>query len=289
MATNHSIKKVISEIKSELKELYPVNEIDSFVFLIFEHVLGVSRTQLLISEEKEINEEAFSKIKNILNELKTFRPIQYILGETEFFDLKFKIFDDILIPRPETEELVDWIVKENRNSSLKILDIGTGSGCIAISLAKNIPNAIVYASDISEHALNAAEMNSKLNYTSINFLQFDILNPPNDLNEKFDIIVSNPPYVTMKEKSLMHRNVLDYEPELALFVPDDDPLRFYRSILDFGIQYLNPKGKVYFEINEAFGQEMIYLMQTKGFSENTLLKDIHSKDRMVRGIKTHKF
>lgn len=285
MATNHSIKKVISEIKSELSELYPVNEIDSFIFLIFDHLLGISRTQLLLSKENEINEGTFFKIKNIISELKSYRPIQYILGETEFYDLKFKVFDNILIPRPETEELVDWIIKDHSNTSIKILDIGTGSGCIAVSLAKNMPNAVVYASDISELALKAAETNSKINNTSLHLLQFDILNPPSDQDKKFDIIVSNPPYVTEKEKSLMQQNVLDYEPELALFVPDNDPLLFYRSILDFGLQHLKPKGKIYFEINEAFGQEMISLMQKKGFSDNILLRDINGKDRMVRGIK----
>lgn len=285
MATNHSIKKVISEIKSELSELYPVNEIDSFIFLIFDHLLGISRTQLLLSKENEINEGTFFKIKNIISELKSYRPIQYILGETEFYDLKFKVFDNILIPRPETEELVDWIIKDHSNTSIKILDIGTGSGCIAVSLAKNMPNAVVYASDISELALKAAETNSKINNTSLHLLQFDILNPPSDQDKNFDIIVSNPPYVTEKEKSLMQQNVLDYEPELALFVPDNDPLLFYRSILDFGLQHLKPKGKIYFEINEAFGQEMISLMQKKGFSDNILLRDINGKDRMVRGIK----
>ncbi|MCB2194363.1 MAG: peptide chain release factor N(5)-glutamine methyltransferase [Bacteroidetes bacterium] len=285
MATNHSIKKVISEIKSELSELYPVNEIDSFIFLIFDHLLGISRTQLLLSKENEINEGTFLKINNIISELKSYRPIQYILGETEFYDLKFKVFDNILIPRPETEELVDWIIKDHSNTSIKILDIGTGSGCIAVSLAKNMPNAVVYASDISELALKAAETNSKINNTSLHLLQFDILNPPSDQDKKFDIIVSNPPYVTEKEKSLMQQNVLDYEPELALFVPDNDPLLFYRSILDFGLQHLKPKGNIYFEINEAFGQEMISLMQKKGFSDNILLRDINGKDRMVRGIK----
>lgn len=289
MATNHSIKKVISEIKSELSELYPSKEIDSFAFLIFEQVMGMSRTQLLLSDDKEINDATFVKIVNIINELKAYKPIQYILGETEFYDLRFKVFEDILIPRPETEELVEWIIKDHTNRSLKILDIGTGSGCIAVSLAKNMLNSLVYASDISDHALKATETNSKLNNTTIHFIQFDILNPPGDLNEKFDLIVSNPPYITLKEKSLMHKNVLDYEPKLALFVPDDDPLIFYRSILDFGLQHLKPKGKIYFEINESFGQEMISLMQKKGYSNIILLKDIHGKDRMIKGTLNVKF
>lgn len=283
MVANHSIKKVISYIKSELKTLYPKNEIDSLIFLIFEHIAGISRMQLLLSYDHIITDETMLKLIHVVNELKRYKPIQYILGETEFYDLRFKVFDNVLIPRPETEELVDWIIKDHSNASVKILDIGTGSGCIAVSLAKNIQKALVYASDISDRAIKAAKINSKINNTSIHFLQFDILNPPNNLKEKFDVIVSNPPYVTMKQKSLMHRNVLDYEPELALYVPDDDPLIFYRSILDFGLQHLQSKGRIYFEINESFGKEMISLMQKKGYSDTILLKDINGKDRMIRG------
>ncbi len=284
MATNHSIKKIISIIKSELNELYPVNEINSFIFLIFEKLMDISRTQLLLSKNQEINDKTFHEIKHIINDLKAYKPIQYILGETEFYNLKFNVFPEVLIPRPETEELVEWIIKDHINTPLKILDIGTGSGCIAISLAKNLSRSTVYACDISTCALKATETNSKLNNTTIRLLNVDILNPAGELHEKFDVIVSNPPYVTESEKILMHKNVLDYEPELALFVGDDDPLVFYRSILDFGLNHLNTNGKIYFEINESFGQETISLMKKKGYKEITLLKDINGKDRMVKGI-----
>lgn len=289
MATNHSIKKIISIIKSELNELYPVNEINSIIFLIFEKLMDISRTQLLLSKDQEINDKIYHEIKHILNDLKAYKPIQYILGETEFYNLKFKVFPEVLIPRPETEELVEWIIKDHIDMPLKILDIGTGSGCIAISLAKNLSRSTVYACDISNSALKAAEINSKLNNTSIRLLNIDILNSTHKLHEKFDIIVSNPPYVTEQEKTLMHKNVLDYEPELALFVGDDDPLAFYRAILEFGLNHLNTNGKIYFEINELFGQEIICLMEKKGYKESTLLQDINGKDRMVKGIKKPEF
>ena len=283
MTTNYSIKKIISFIKSELKEFYLVNEIDSFIYLIFEKLLDYSRTQLLLYQDKEINKNSYHKIKQITSDLKTYKPIQYILGETEFYGLKFNAVQNVLIPRPETEELVDWIIKENANKSIKILDIGTGSGCIAISLAKNLPKSIVYASDISETALKVAEQNCNLNNTNVRLLNFDILDSETELDETFDIIVSNPPYITEKEKVVMQKNVLDFEPELALFVPNEDPLLFYRSILNFGLNHLSANGQIYFEINESYGKETESLMKEKGFENIVLKKDINGKDRMIKG------
>ncbi len=177
MTSNISIKKVISNIKSELKEFYPTNEIDSFVYLIFDQLLNFSKTKLLISNDLEISEETNQRILQIIDELKSYKPIQYILGKTEFYNLPFHVTSDVLIPRPETEELVDWIIRENKNKPIKILDIGTGSGCIAISLAKNIPGSLIFASDISNDALSLTKKNSKLNNVDIQILQLDILKP----------------------------------------------------------------------------------------------------------------
>ncbi len=284
MASNINIKKVISFIKSELKEFYPMSEIDSFVYLIFEQLFNYSRTKLLISQDVEIREDLYQNILNIIRNLKLYKPIQYILGKTIFYNLTFNITPGVLIPRPETEELVDWIIKENPDKYKRILDIGTGSGCIAISLAKNLPKSVVYASDISSEALTVTKTNSKLNNVDIQIIQLDILNSDNQLNEKFDIIVSNPPYVTEKEKKLMHKNVLNFEPQLALFVPDNNPLLFYRAIIGFGMNHLNPGGKIYFEINESFGKETALLLEGRGFQDISLKKDINEKDRMLKGV-----
>lgn len=284
MASNINIKKVISFIKSELKEFYPMSEIDSFVYLIFEQLFNYSRTKLLISQDVEIRGDSYQNILNIIRDLKLYKPIQYILGETIFYNLTFNVIPGILIPRPETEELVDWIIKESPDKYKRILDIGTGSGCIAISLAKNLPESVVYASDISREALTVTKKNSKLNNVDIQIMKLDILNFDNQLNEKFDIIVSNPPYVTEKEKKLMHKNVLDFEPELALFVPDNNPLLFYKAIIDFGMNHLNPGGKIYFEVNESFGKETALLLEERGFQDISLKKDINGKDRMLKGV-----
>ncbi|MCD4834007.1 MAG: peptide chain release factor N(5)-glutamine methyltransferase [Bacteroidales bacterium] len=278
------MKKVISFIKSELKEFYPMSEIDSFVYLIFEQLFNYSRTKLLISQDVEILEDSYQNILNIIRDLKLYKPIQYILGETIFYNLTFNVIPGILIPRPETEELVDWIIKESPDKYKRILDIGTGSGCIAISLAKNLPESVVYASDISSEALTVTRKNSKLNNVDIQIMKLDILNFDNQLNEKFDIIVSNPPYVTEKEKKLMHKNVLDFEPELALFVPDNNPLLFYKAIIDFGMNHLNPGGKIYFEVNESFGKETALLLEERDFRDISLKKDINGKDRMLKGV-----
>jgi len=284
MTANHSIKKVISFIKSELMDFYPKNEINSFVDLIFEQLFNYSKTQLLISQDSEMQDVPYQNILAIIRDLKSFKPIQYILGKTVFYNLSFNLSPDVLIPRPETEELVDWILNEPRDTYKKIMDIGTGSGCIAISLAKNLPGSVVYACDISNDALIVTKKNCKLNNVNLQIMQLDILKADIHLDEKFDIIVSNPPYVLEKEKSIMHKNVLDYEPELALFVPNDDPLLFYRAIIDFGVNHLNKGGKIYFEVNACYGKEMALLLEERNFHCISLKKDINGKDRMLSGI-----
>ncbi|PLX14245.1 MAG: peptide chain release factor N(5)-glutamine methyltransferase [Marinilabiliales bacterium] len=284
MTTNNSIKKIISFIKSELKDIYPIEEINSFVYIIFDEVLKYSRTKVLVSSEHEVNNESIKQIYSITKELKQQKPIQYIFEKTTFYELLFRVNPSVLIPRPETEELVEWIIAENKNKVQKILDIGTGSGCIAISLAKNLVGSTVYAADVSAEALKIAEENCRLNKVPIQLFQLDILNPKNNIDQKFDIIVSNPQYIAEKEKNLMQANVLNHEPELALFVSDEDPLVFYKSIVNFGLSHLNSNGQLFFEINESYGSKMFELLNEKGFSHISLKKDINGKDRMIKGI-----
>ena len=276
------MQAAIIHIRSELQGLYPDTEIKSFSNLIIEKVSGFSRTEIIVNKNTLFSVEQRHVIENFIEKLKEYVPIQYILGETEFFGLPFHVNESVLIPRPETEELVDWIRNENdRNANPGILDIGTGSGCIAISLKHEFTNATVDAFDISEKALETAQSNATLNKLEVNFSKVDILNTP-EMEQKWDIIVSNPPYVTELEKSEISPNVLDYEPHLALFVPDNDPLLFYRCIAIFAQQHLKPRGKLYFEINRQFGKATVDLLTAMGFGNVELRKDISGNDRMVR-------
>ena len=276
------MQAAIIHIRSELQGLYPDTEIKSFSNLIIEKVSGFSRTEIIVNKNTLFSVEQRHVIENFIEKLKEYVPIQYILGETEFFGLPFHVNESVLIPRPETEELVDWIRNENdRNANPGILDIGTGSGCIAISLKHEFINATVDAFDISEKALETAQNNATLNKLEVTFSKVDILNTP-EMEQKWDIIVSNPPYVTELEKSEILPNVLDYEPHLALFVPDNNPLLFYRCIAIFAQQHLKPRGKLYFEINRQFGKATVDLLTAMGFGNVELRKDISGNDRMVR-------
>lgn len=270
-----------------LKDQYPAQEVNSFFNLLTEAYLGMNRLDFALKPGKEISLEEKEKFESAIHRLSLHEPIQYIIGETEFFRLKFKVDKNVLIPRPETEELVQWLldnVGESKNSSnLKILDIGTGSGCIAISLAKNLPNAEVFALDISEKALKTARENAGLSKVNVNFIQADILNLE-ALTGKFDVIVSNPPYVREMEKVEMHLNVLDNEPELALYVKDTDPLIFYRKITKLAQAGLQKNGNLYFEINQYLANETEEILKNSGF-KTELKKDIFGNYRMLRGIK----
>jgi release factor glutamine methyltransferase len=278
--------------RKELKGLYDKEEIDNFFYMLLQSYLGVKRLDLAIKPELSFTKEEQSSILEALDSLKKHIPIQYILGETEFFGLAFKVGPSVLIPRPETEELVDWIINchGNSNKQLRVLDIGTGSACIAVSLAKKLLQAKVYALDISEDALRIAKQNAELNHVEIEFIQADILNPKTwDLALKkleFDIIVSNPPYVRKQEKSQMKDNVLMYEPHLALFVEDDDPLVFYKAIVQYAVDKLSQNGNLYFEINEYLGTPMTQLLHEYHFSDIELKQDVFKKDRMIKGTKT---
>lgn len=279
------MKRATAFLRKELEGIFPRQEIDSLIFLIFEKIKGYSRTQFLLAREEELNDQENLEIKNIVARLKNHEPIQYILGNTEFYGLPFYTSPGVLIPRPETEELVQWIIEENQKKDPLILDIGTGSGCIAIALKKNIPSASVNACDISAVCIDAANRNAQLNAVEIKVMQYDILKQTPEVSfPAFDIIVSNPPYVRESEKQMMQKNVLDYEPSLALFVSDQEPLLFYERIADFSLQHLHPKGRLYFEINEALGLKCMEMLHAKGFSQIMLKKDLFGKDRMMRAV-----
>lgn len=276
------MKLGIASIRKELAVIFSKEEIESLIFLIFEKLKGYSRTQFLLANEVELNKNELAEIGKIVTRLKNHEPIQYILGETEFYGLQFLTVPEILIPRHETEELVQWIIQENQLLSPNILDIGTGTGCIAVSLQKNIRQSKVFACDISPVSIATALRNAELNDAEVTVFEFDILkNTPEVSFPELDIIVSNPPYVREAEKILMGKNVLEYEPELALFVPNEKPLLFYERIAEFALVHLVSKGRLYFEINEAFGKKCFEMLQKKGFSEITLKKDINGKDRMI--------
>lgn len=283
---------VYALFRKELENLYPPDEIETFLFFSFNEYFGFTRSDMVLKKELRLSESELLKFFRVIRKLKLHVPIQYILGNTEFYRLKLKVNEHVLIPRPETEELVDWIVEESKvqSSKLKVLDIGTGSGCIAIALKKNMPEAEVYALDISENALAVAKENAEKNNAEVHFLQGDILTnslihyPDNyrDTNSPIQLIVSNPPYITEKEKSAMSANVLDHEPHTALFVPDNDALLFYRAILDFAKEKLAAGGNVYFELNSTYAAAVAELAAAKGFINCSIRKDLNGKERMLR-------
>ena len=284
------LKNYKTTFLQELSSLYEEQEIESFFYIILEKLHGLKRIDLALNPQTVMDGAHLKQWKNIVAELKKQRPVQYILGETTFYGLLFLVNENTLIPRPETEELVELIIEstnyELRNTKLKVLDIGTGSGCIAISLAKHLPTSEVYAIDVSEEALATAKKNAELNKVAIDFISTNILDVVTlsavaGLDKQFDIIVSNPPYVRNLEKDEIKPNVLDYEPHLALFVDDIDPLLFYRKIAELAIKNLNPNGKLYFEINQYLGKETIKLLEDFGFRNVELNKDIYGNDRII--------
>lgn len=270
---------------STLSDTYPPEEVHAMLYRALEHYLGLSRVDVALSRKQKLKDSQRLLLEETLERLQKQEPIQYILGKTEFYDLEFHLNSDTLIPRPETEELVRWIVEDGKDlSSPKILDIGTGSGCIAISLAKNLPAAIVQALDFSKQALAMATSNAKKNQVKVGFYQQDILKAEG-LKEKYDIIVSNPPYVREQEKAEIETNVLGFEPHAALFVSDQDPLIFYRKIAGLAIEHLLPKGILFLEINQYLGKETMALLKETGFKNIVLRQDMFGKDRMIKAHK----
>lgn len=283
-----TIKQIKRNFYSELEKSYPKTEIESFFYLIMDAYYGLKRVDITLNPLKEFNID--DKFHKVLNDLTNQIPIQYILGFTEFYGMNFRVNQHVLIPRPETEELVEWILlnqPQKKNNNLTVLDIGTGSGCIAISLAKNLPNAQVFGLDVSKEALCTANLNSLDNQVTVNFIEDDILDSVFNIHslDKFDVIVSNPPYVRESEKELMNNNVLENEPHLALFVNDENPLLFYNRIADFAKENLVQNGKLYFEINQYLAKETMSLLKEKGFGSIELKKDIFGKDRMIKAKK----
>ncbi|MBJ7881705.1 peptide chain release factor N(5)-glutamine methyltransferase [Gelidibacter salicanalis] len=286
------LKTLREHFYTSLKEDYPETEIQSFFNLLSECFLKMKGYEIPLNLYASISGKKTEKFDNAIKRLKKQEPIQYIMGVTEFYGLSFKVNENTLIPRPETEELVQWVTEATSSTdTISILDIGTGTGCIAISLAKHKPDATVYAMDVSKKALAVAKINAKLNEVNTEFIEFDILDWEHNApevgleNKTFDVIVSNPPYVRALEKADMSANVLKHEPALALYVEDDDPLVFYKAITDFAAKNLKANGRLFFEINQYLGEEMVQLLEKSGFGAVELKKDMFGNDRMVSGIK----
>ncbi|MEZ4796442.1 MAG: peptide chain release factor N(5)-glutamine methyltransferase [Flavobacteriaceae bacterium] len=278
------LKSLRTYFKDELLGYYPDTEIESFFNLLSECILNMKRIDVSQNLYVVVSGKKYEKFQKAIIKLKKYEPIQYIIGDTEFYGLVFKVNASVLIPRPETEELVDWIILDCKGKqNINILDIGTGSGCIAISLAKNLPNTKVFALDVSKDAIKTAKQNAIDNDVEVGFIEADILDY--DFGDmQFDVVVSNPPYVREMEKEAMSANVLNHEPHLALFVKDDDALLFYRKINEHSKKILKPNGQLYFEINENLGQKTKELLVSNGFSDVELKKDIFGKDRMIKAF-----
>ena len=270
------------KVKQHLTDLYASKEIESIYYLILEDIFGLNRIDTILNQSIGVTESQERKLSDVLDRLYTHEPIQYILGHTEFCGRKFSLDQSVLIPRPETEELVQLIIKENQTTSPKILDVGTGSGCIAVTLQLEL-DAMMVACDIAKKALTLAKCNATSLGAQIKFLQIDILQQRPEVTP-LDVLVSNPPYVTENDKKQMQTNVLDHEPSLALFVSDQDPLIFYKRITDLGRELLKPGGKLYLEINERFGKEIATLLKDQGYSDIEVKQDLHDRDRFVKAI-----
>ncbi|MCL2651096.1 MAG: peptide chain release factor N(5)-glutamine methyltransferase [Candidatus Azobacteroides sp.] len=288
----------IDYIKEQLKPFYPESEIKSFIRLMLDFVCKIEPYEISIGKGKKLSDNERKEIDRIVEFLKEYKPVQYILGETEFFRLRFLVDESVLIPRPETEELVELILNDYKGKNIQILDIGTGSGCIAISLAKNMPLSKVYGIDISEGALNVAKKNAALNDVEVRFFLRDILDcfvPRNDelsssmTEHSLDVIVSNPPYITPDEKKTMQDNVLRYEPHIALFTSQNKPLLFYERIAYLSKSLLKPGGRIYFEINALYGDKVCDLLKNAGYGDVQLHRDISGNDRIVRGTYNKRF
>ena len=278
------MKTIARHINEALSGCYTTGEVSALTRILAIELLSIPQMTFFLKDEVNLTAEQNALLDNAIERLKKHEPIQYILGYCDFCSLRFKVTPATLIPRPETSELVEWVASEATGSE-SILDIGTGSGCIAISLAHRLQQSKVTAWDISHDALAVAAENSKANGCNVTFEHVDIL-AYQPTCEQFDIIVSNPPYIKENEKEAMHSNVLDWEPHTALFVPDSDPLLFYRTIAEKGLALLKPGGRLYFEINRAHGNETMEMLAALGYTGIELRKDFAENDRMIRAVKT---
>lgn len=272
-------------IKEQLADTHQQGEVDQFILRIFDHLRSFTRLDLIMKRNERLSEEEVNYIREAVLRLKNHEPVQYVLGHTEFMGIELVVNEKVLIPRPETEELVAWILNDHLNDNFSLLDIGTGSGCIPITIKKRRPGAQIEAWDICPDALDVACCNARRNEADIRFEVRDIFNFRKYNISTKDIIVSNPPYVTVKEIPLMQPNVLKYEPEVALFVEDDKPLKYYEAIGEMAIDFLKPGGCLYFEINEAYSREVCALLENYGFVQVERRKDINGRWRMVRAYR----
>ena len=280
-----TIKDIRFYLKKELNDIYSEPEIRVLTDILIKTITGITKLHQLYDNVYPITGNEANKIIKFTGKLKSGMPVQYIIGETTFYNCTIKVNGSTLIPRPETEELVDLIIRENKDYEGNIIDFGTGSGCIAIALAANLKYSDITGTDISEEAIRIAYQNSILNNASVKFLVDDIFNPHPEKLPKAGIIVSNPPYIRNSEKQLMSKNVLGFEPHLALFVNDSEPLVYYDAILKLGEKLLIPGGAIYFEINEAMGSPMVKLLESFGYTEIKITSDINDKQRIIEGRK----
>ena len=280
-----TLKELKIKFLTELERIHSPEETASFFFVLTEHFLGKKRIDVALDPDLKIESETYELFEKALAQLKNEYPVQYITGSTDFMGLAFAVNPDVLIPRPETEELVSWVLSfYNETRALDILEIGSGSGCIPVSLSKYLKKASIRSLDLSEKALTVAKKNALSHGVSIDFQQRDILKI-RDLTETYDLIISNPPYVRESEKEQMRGNVLRHEPEMALYVKDEDPLLFYKKIARLAQAGLRPGGALFFEINQYMGKELISLLRGLGFVSIELKKDIYGADRMIRAVK----
>lgn len=280
-----TIQQSMQEVRESIQDLYPEPEANAIAQLVLEHVLQISRLQMSLNQQQELNKEQQEQIGEAVTRLQQQEPVQYVLGVAHFYDLELQVDERVLIPRPETEELVDLVIKDHRNKAgLQVLDICTGSGCIPVALAANLKSSKMYGLEISAGALEVAKANAEKYNVSVDWLYQDIFDEVPIPDRSLDIITSNPPYVLEEEQALMRRNVLEYEPHLALFVPDTDPLKFYKRIADLGSRLLKRGGKLYFEINERYGKGVCNTLLQAGFAEAEVVQDLFSKDRIVRAV-----
>lgn len=281
--------QLVDYIRSELIPIYQEREGNAILFALFEGIMNYNQTDIVLKAQTVIPKVEYLKFLEAVEQLKNKTPVQYILGYTDFHNVRIKVDNRVLIPRPETEELVDWIINQHREQSMRILDVGTGSGCISIALKKHLTNSQLIAVDISEDCIKLAMENADLNKVNINFRTQDVLaKGKSDLfapSESLDLIVSNPPYIEYKDREQMDENILNYEPELALFVKDGNPTVFYEAICELGKVILKRGGYLYYEVNEKYCDEVMCIMSDAGYTRVESKEDIHGKPRMVRGLK----
>jgi release factor glutamine methyltransferase len=283
--TSNLLKTLVAEYTAQLQKICPVDEAKSLIYWLTEAYFGVNRLQLAMHPDTRLNESEMLKLLFAVKALKQHKPVQYVVGEMTFSGLRIKVSPEVLIPRQETEQLVQWIAESEINRVSGILDVCTGSGCIALALKNLLPQTDVMGYDFSDQAVAKAKENAALNDLEVSFFVESVFTPAIEGLPVFDVVVSNPPYVLESEKELMRPNVLNFEPHEALFVPDDQPLLFYESVLKQSATYLRKGGRIYFEINEAKGEEMIHLLRVFGFTEIEVKNDLNGKPRMVRAVR----